>query len=152
MCSIKLLPGATVGWSLVPKSEGKDAYETFGWGQQFWVVYWKYGYPRCLGMLCVTVLAPPISAGRNVALLVNPLSGKWHHLSQLVTFPGSRTVIPTPPWCPRLASDLSVALLVLSRQDGVSSAGTKPSLHTTMGPVLVTARQQLPEVLRVKMV
>ena len=92
----------------MPESEGKDAQETFGWGQQFWVVCWKYGYPRCLGILCVTVLAPPIYAGRNVALLVNPLSEKWHCLSQLVTFLGSHTVIPTPPWCPRPVSDLSM--------------------------------------------
>lgn len=99
MWSIKLLPGAAVGWSLVPdKREGK---ETFGWCRQFLVVCWKYGYLRCFGMICVTVFAPPISAGGNMVLFANPLSEKWHSLSQLVTFPGSCRVIPTTPWCLR---------------------------------------------------
>lgn len=98
MWSIKLLPGATVGWSLVPdEREGKDAPETFGWCQQFLVGCWKRGYSRCLGMLCVTVLAPPIFAGRNVSLLVNPLLEKWRSLRQLMTSLGSCSVIPTPP-------------------------------------------------------
>lgn len=56
--------------------EGKDAHETFGRCWQILVVCWKCGYPRCLGMLCVTVLASPISAGGNVSLLANPLLEK----------------------------------------------------------------------------
>lgn len=98
MWSIKLLPGAAVGWSLVPdKKEDKDAQETFEWRRQFSVVRWRYGYLRCLKMRCVTVFASPISAGGNVALFANPLSEKWHSLSQLVTFLGSCRVIPTTP-------------------------------------------------------